>query len=170
LDVRLAIEDIVQTGYLNYHVFDRQGFLGVSLSPAAAEMRAGPAPPTTPVGVTVVEVVPGTGAERAGLQPRDTVVAVDGRPLAWPANQIVTLFAASIRARRPGTPMTLTVRRGPEQLTIEAIVGRCPPEQLANGRVAAIPELLERARRRFPLWWDAYFHSAEPAARQDDNP
>lgn len=167
LDVRLAIEEIVQTGYLNYHVYDRQGFLGVSLQAYTADMRIKPALPAGTRGVVVMELVQGTGAERAGLKPGDAILAVDGRPLASPPNRIVSDVAASIRARRPGTPMTLTVMRGGQRLTLEAIVGRCPPEQIQIGRVAAIPELLRRASERFPIWWDRYFKPSKPEHGKD---
>jgi len=167
LDVRLAIEEIVQTGYLNYHVYDRQGFLGVSLSPYMPDMRVKPALPADTKGVIVMEVVPGTGAVRAGLATLDVIVAVDQAPLTSPPHRIVSDLAASIRARRPGTPMILTVVRGPQTLSLEAVVGRCPPEQVRIGRVAAIPELLHRASERFPIWWDRYFKPSAAAPPKD---
>ncbi|ABS02641.1 S1C family serine protease [Kineococcus radiotolerans] len=51
-------------------------------------------------------VNPGGPGERAGLQPGDVVLAIDGRPVTEPAELIV-----DIRAREPGEQVTLTVRR-----------------------------------------------------------
>ena len=157
LDVRLAIEEIVQVGYLNYHVYDRHGFLGVSLSPYQLGARTNTRLPPGTRGVIVMSVVPGTGADRAGLTPRDVVIAVDHQPLTSPPSQIVNDLAASIRARRPGTPMLLTVLREGQERRVEAVVGRCPPEQIRIGRVEAIPQMVERANARFPIWWETFF-------------
>ena len=170
LDVRLAIEEIVQIGYLNYHVYDRHGFLGVSLSPYQPDMRTKTRLPSGVRGVVVMSVVPGTGAQHAGLVKRDVITAVDHQPLTAPPSRIVGALAASIRARRPGTPMTLTVWRAGDERLVEAVVGRCPPEQIRIGRVTALPELVKRANARFPIWWDSFFKPTKVAHQEVGKP
>src|SRR5919198_3835646 len=58
----------------------RRAYLGMaggprSLTPGAREHSP------LPTGVEVIEVVPGTPAERGGLRPEDLIVAVDGDPI-----------------------------------------------------------------------------------------
>ncbi|WP_432491600.1 trypsin-like peptidase domain-containing protein [Kineococcus gypseus] len=55
----------------------------------------------------------GGPADRAGLRPGDVVLAVDGRPVTEAAELIV-----DIRARQPGDTVTLTVRRGGQDLQV----------------------------------------------------
>ena len=64
-------------------------------------------------GVTVVEVAPGSPGEKAGLQPGDILSEAGGRTLATPE--------ALVRALSDGTgPLSLTVRRGKNTLTLRA--------------------------------------------------
>ncbi|NAZ87342.1 PDZ domain-containing protein [Kineococcus sp. T90] len=55
----------------------------------------------------------GGPGERAGLRPGDVVLAIDERPVTEPAELIV-----DIRARQPGDTVTLTVRRGGQDLQV----------------------------------------------------
>jgi regulator of sigma E protease len=68
--------------------------------------------PFTPADIG--EVVPGSAAERAGLQPKDTIVAIDGKAIERfeDIQQIVGLDA--------GEPLQLTVRREGQALTLAA--------------------------------------------------
>ena len=63
-------------------------------------------------------LVPGGPAERAGLQPGDVIVAIDGKPVADSSELIV-----AIRSRRPGQTVTLTVRRNGDQRDIRVTLG-----------------------------------------------
>lgn len=170
LDVRLAIEEIVQVGYLNYHVYDRHGFLGVSLSAYRPDARAKTRLPPGLRGVVVRRVVPDTGAERAGLVVGDVIISVDDKPLTSPPNRIVSVLAAGIRARRPGTPMMLKVVHAGTERIVEAVVGRCPPEQIRRRLVAALPQLVDRANARFPIWWNTFFKPMKVAEQEVGKP
>lgn len=68
--------------------------------------------PFTPADIG--EIVPGSAAERAGLQPKDTIVAIDGKPIERfeDIQQIVGLDA--------GEALQLTVRRDGQSLTLSA--------------------------------------------------
>ena len=68
--------------------------------------------PFTPADIG--EVVPGSAAERAGLQPKDTIVAIDGKPIERfeDIQQIVGLDA--------GEALQMTVRRDGRNLTLSA--------------------------------------------------
>ncbi|PRY15151.1 S1C family serine protease [Kineococcus rhizosphaerae] len=58
-------------------------------------------------------VASGGPGDRAGLQPGDVVLSIDGRPVTEPAELIV-----DIRAREPGDVVTLSVRRGGETVDV----------------------------------------------------
>ena len=89
-----------------------------------------PMPPTMPRGqqarlgiavgsdrgtAMVNEVIPGSAAERAGLQPGDQIVSVAGSPTTS-ADQVV----AAIAARRPGDPVAISVLRNGQRVEIRA--------------------------------------------------
>lgn len=83
-------------------------FLGVGVSDAAGDRP----------GALVEEVVPGSGAEAAGLQLGDVITAVNG---------VILTESADLRARiiekAPGDTIELTVLRNGEELTVEATLG-----------------------------------------------
>ncbi|MDO5677837.1 MAG: trypsin-like peptidase domain-containing protein [Propionibacteriaceae bacterium] len=66
-----------------------------------------------PMGAEVVEVVPGSPAEAAGMQVGDQVTAVDGQPVTSTESLV-----ALVRAGRVGEVMNLTVLRGGKELTV----------------------------------------------------
>ncbi|WP_339094251.1 S41 family peptidase [Deinococcus sp. VB343] len=65
-------------------------------------------------GVTVIKILPGSGAEKAGIQYGDTIVAVAGKSV-----QNVTASGVGPMLRgEPGSTVTLTIKRGDQTLTI----------------------------------------------------
>ncbi len=68
--------------------------------------------PFTPADIG--EVMPGSAAERAGLQPKDTIVAIDGKAIERfeDIQQMVGLDA--------GEPLQVTVRRNGQEVTLSA--------------------------------------------------
>ena len=88
-------------------------FLGVrpaELTPQVAE-RFGI---ETRRGVLVASVVEGSGAEDAGIEAGDVIVAVDGTPL----RRVEDLLAV-LRARAPGDRVTLTIARDGDEREVE---------------------------------------------------
>jgi S1-C subfamily serine protease len=81
----------------------QHAYLGVrpaDLTPQVAE-RFGL---ETTQGVIVVSVVPGSGADRAGIERGDLIVAIDGRPV-----RVVEDLLAALRENAPGDDVTLTL-------------------------------------------------------------
>jgi hypothetical protein len=98
---------------------------GFVLPPRAA---AKPPPPRLGVqlagedgAVRLAEVVPGSLAERSGLQKGDIVAAAGGRPL-----QRVSDFVSMVRAQPPGTWLPLEVERGGKR---REVLVKFPPAQ-----------------------------------------
>jgi len=90
-------------------------------------------------GVDVTSVVPGSGAERAGLLPGDRIVAVNGQPLETQAP-----FHDHVARGRPEDVVRFTVlRKGALQpLEVAATLGSAParsPARTAAQRLAILP-------------------------------
>jgi serine protease Do len=102
-----------------------RAILGVQLAPAD-------------VGAAVVSVVPGSGAERAGIEVDDVIYEVNGRKL---ASRREVLDA--IAGYRAGQRLNLAVRRGDKNLTMTARLMDLTPaildpaEMEVNGQVSA---------------------------------
>jgi putative serine protease PepD len=63
-------------------------------------------------------LVPGGPADKAGLEPGDVIVALDGHPVEGSSGLIV-----AIRSKRPGDSVTLTVRRDGTEKKIQVTLG-----------------------------------------------
>ena len=83
--------------------------------------------------LVVRSVAPDAPAEKAGVQVDDVIVRSDGKPVATPDD-----LRKSIRAKAPGEPLKLSLRRKDKalelapELTALGAVGRKPPEQRAS--------------------------------------
>ncbi len=91
------------------------GWLGVAYE-ARWVQREGQCEPQ----VLVEQVIHGSPAERAGVRPGDTLVAVDGRPI--PGGRLEELAGRL----RPGDPVRLRVLRGGREQEITAVADRRP--------------------------------------------
>lgn len=168
LEIRLRVERIVHDAYLDYHVYDRHGFLGVGLRVHVPGRDRAAQLPERVAGLTVTNVTEKTGAEKAGIKVKDVIVALDGEPLESAVQETVSAFAESIRSRRPGTSIRLSIFRGTEELTIDAVLGRPPVSRLPQLRIIAIPELVQESNARFRSWWTRHFAgpSSDQVARE----
>jgi hypothetical protein len=159
LELSLQIENIVRSAYLNRGVYSQHGFLGVSLWPYPTP-RTEYNVVTLPEGTTAVQlarVIAETGASRAGLQLKDVVIAVDGRPIEGVGQDLVDRFSRGISQRKPGDQMQLTVVRPDGEHVIPVTLGTCPPELARRGSVRNIHERLQEVSDEFEEWWNANF-------------
>ncbi|HVU32325.1 MAG TPA: PDZ domain-containing protein [Opitutaceae bacterium] len=79
-------------------------------------------------GAVVSEVLEGSPAEKAGLRPRDIILAIDGKPIPQlrPNTVVPAYIDREVDRRRPGDRMTLTVLRGTEHVELTAVLGDEP--------------------------------------------
>jgi len=97
-----------------------RGWIGITkISDVADETGLEPG-----LGVVIVELLRGSPADRAGIEPGDVVIAVDGRPVET-ASQLRNELAGA----RVGTELRLTVRR--EGRRLQVLI----PIEEARGRV-----------------------------------
>ncbi len=100
-----------------------RGWLGVvvqELTPAVAEALG------LNHGVIVLKVVPGSPASKAGLQPGDIILAVNGKPI-----ENASQLQFEIMKTKPGTEITLTVMRGEKRLDLKVRIEELPsPKEL----------------------------------------
>ena len=75
----------------------------------------------TETGVLVVEVAPDGPADRAGVQPGDVIVAVDGRPV-----ETVEDLLGALRRHDPGSQVTIRILRGQEEREVTVTLGEYP--------------------------------------------
>lgn len=88
----------------------RHAELGVQVGDAT---KAG-----VPSGALLGAVAPGSPAAQAGLQPGDVIVALDGQRI-----DSSEALVAAVRARQPGTKVSLTITRGGSTRTVTVTLG-----------------------------------------------
>ena len=154
LDVRLSLEQIIRTVFLNHHLLDSNAFLGISQRPLPVTNENDPRVPRGGVGIVVASVIPDTAAEQFGLQVGDMIVRLDGEPISARRRGFGRAgFGESIRRRAPGTQVVLTLVRGRDTIEVEVALGRRP--EYLYGERGFRAELFE-VRERFAIWWDKF--------------
>ncbi len=86
-----------------------------SLAPTLAFL--GVAPAEDQANDRIDLVIPGSPAEKAGIQPGDLITAFDGKPIEHYED-----LPPMVRQRKPGDKVTVAIRRGEETLSFEVIL------------------------------------------------
>ena len=148
-EVRMRLR-LYADAYFEQHIlrrfsaFRRPGFLGIVQQEGLLEDGSGY--------VEITRVMPGTGAEAAGLQAGDKLIAMNGNTL--PAGGATMAVAKYVQAHFAGSEMKCTIIRDNKQMDITAVLGGLPDEHLdADKR-----QRLEQARRELKQqWWERGF-------------
>jgi hypothetical protein len=96
-----------------------QGYMGVKLGPIPEALAAHLKDPR---GSIVEDVLPGSPADKAGLQDLDLIVSLNGQALGSP-NEV----RDRVRGTKPGETVKLGILRGNQEMTLEVTLGAQPP-------------------------------------------
>lgn len=72
-------------------------------------------------GVMVVDVVPGSPADAAGVEPGEVITQIDNRPVATPSD-----VASAIAGERPGDQVDIELQQGPATYTVRVALSTRP--------------------------------------------
>lgn len=107
-----------------------RAFLGVELAAPDAALRDQLDLDPEAAGALIMGVVPGSPAEKAGLQEHDLLVAVDGKPVKSPEAVVQT-----IRAHKPGQRVSLKYLRDGKEREVKVSLGRPSASVRRSGAV-----------------------------------
>ncbi|MDW8107059.1 MAG: PDZ domain-containing protein [Armatimonadota bacterium] len=127
--VKSVVQRLIETG--SY----QRGFLGVAISDVPAEMRE---TLKTTQGVLIHSVEEGTPAARAGIEPGDVIVEVDGT-----AVRDANHFRELIADKGPNAKVRLKVLRDSKTLTVEATLS-VHPEDASEAQASRSERSTER--------------------------
>jgi serine protease Do len=109
--VRRVVDAIIADGRV------ARGWLGIAVQPANDDMAASLGAEGA-IGVVVNEVVPGSPAQEAGLEPGDLITEVGGAKVRTPGELVAT-----IGQRMPGSELAITAIRAGEREEFNATLG-----------------------------------------------
>lgn len=150
LEVQLQIESIVRESYLNYFVFGRNAFLGISQDRFPATNDTDLRIQKGHVGIKIAKIIPGTAAEAAGIKKGDIIAALNGEPVPEATGRGIhpnTRFGEAIRVHGPGARVELTVLRGRDTLEMSIILGSRPKAYYR--RQGIVSEMLNYYKERY---------------------
>jgi S1-C subfamily serine protease len=110
-------DQLVASGHVDHP------YLGITYQPLTPAVAAQAGISQTQ-GVLVQDVVPGSPAEQAGLQPNDVITAVDNQPLKEDSD-----LGKILSTHKPGDTVTLTVVRDGQTHNVQVKLGTLPTSQ-----------------------------------------
>lgn len=146
---KMRIKQAVQSMFLRAKRAGRmpEGFLGVQ----HVQMDGAEAGIKTPVAL-VTAVVPGSPAEKAGVQNADMIVGLGDRPLEHRAGQ---QFADRVRRLKPGDEVTLSIVRDGKAVQVRATLA-------ARAGFAVAQDNIAEDLAQFTVFWHDRFDPSDP--------
>jgi len=152
LEVRFRIEKIVYDIYMDNHLFSKNGFLGVQISPRTLRHNDDSRIPENGVGVWLDMVVPDSAADKAGLNAGDVIIKMDGKPIRSIGDpRIPGTFNHTLQSRGKGGIIEIDVLRGRRQLHFSVVLGARPVQNYTSG--SGFQKSLIETQKHFLLWW-----------------
>ena len=105
-----------------------------------------------PLGAYVVEVVEDAGADRAGLQPKDIITAVDDKKIESSNDLIRTL-----RHYKPGDTITVKYSRGGAEATTQLTLDEKPQQPTPAAEAQPAPAPSQGDMDEFYDYFDRFF-------------
>ena len=127
-----------------------EGYLGIRMQDEIANLPGDPKPRAV---IRVIQVIPDSAAQHAGLLPNDLIAGLGD--LVWHEGAVSRSFSEQIRQLKPKSKVVLKVSRNGQLMDLEVSLGRRPFDtdpMFLDGQPAD-PEAAERKAK------DAYFHS-----------
>lgn len=166
LDLRLSIEEIVREAYLTYHVFSRNGFLGVQQSRVPLTPEDDARIEEGHIGIEIRQIIPETAAEAVGILAKDVIVALDGKKLTGSGAQAINDFGEMLRMRGQGAGVSIRLLRGPLELELEATLGARPRRYYGRNQ-STVSLMLVQFEKGFRIWWAQRFEADTPSDHDD---
>ena len=118
-----------------------RGFVGIVMNPAFARGPNG----QMIHAIQIMRVVPGSAAEKFGLQLMDQIVGIDGKE--FTSTEASTEFSTYVTAKASGEQVELKVLRNNQEMKIPLTLGQRPQELID-------PRIQQQFEREFKLWLD----------------
>ncbi len=113
-----VLRDLVNDEYLK----DGEGYIGIRMQDELANVPGDPKPRCV---IRVIQVVPDSAAQQAGLQLNDLIAGLGDQ--AWHDGAASLSFGEKIRQLKPSSKVTLKVMRNGGLMDVEVKLGRRPP-------------------------------------------
>ncbi|MGC6466950.1 MAG: PDZ domain-containing protein [Akkermansiaceae bacterium] len=141
-----------------------KGYVGIKMRPTFLDgLGRFRGNQTTGKGIDVIQVMPGTPADKSGLRVGDVIVRMNGWEVAGGLD-LNSVFADRIQSNPPGREIQLKIRRGKEEKDLVLTLGVLPaPSERAREILRAqvdehpsvrgiLPESLEEEVEEFRSW------------------
>lgn len=122
----------------------KEGFIGIRMTDAVQFLNnGGNAQPER--AVQILSVVPDTAASKAGLRPGDKIMRLDGKPFdnKFPAYYELSKY---IRSKTSGDTITLSLKRGLQDIEMELVLGARPEGIDGDRRAQAFSEWMSKQK------------------------
>lgn len=142
-----VLKELVNDEYLR----DGKGYIGILMRNEAMLV---PGDERLRRVIRIIQVVPESAAEKAGLVVGDIIAGTS--EMKWYDGEASEQFGAAIQALKPRTKVVLEVLRDGKPVDVEVVLGRRPPAADAafmNGDPEAAMEAAEQAREAFFRDW-----------------
>ncbi len=120
-EVRERCNNVLRILVNDEYLKEGEGFIGIHMQD---EMKVLPGDPKPRVSIRVMQVMPDSAGQKAGLMINDLIVGLNDQVLRAEATD--RSFTESIRQFKPGTKIILKVLRDKDLIDLEVILGRRP--------------------------------------------